>query len=96
MGRPVLTTNVALTTDFTPITVPEAFPADVLYGVVMGCTSSGIFINWLRANSSDSTEPVTCRDGKEGYEISARKGSTIFYAKVASGTGTLELEWWVF
>jgi hypothetical protein len=52
------------------------------------------FVEWQRSNASDATYWATCDKAKEAVNVACNQGATPFYAKVGSGTATLEVEWW--
>lgn len=93
MSRLLATTNVSLTTSAAAVTAPTTLGAKTV-AVVAGARSSGAWVEWVRQAASDSTYSATCPDFKEALDISVNPGQTPFYAKVASGTATLEVEWW--
>ena len=93
ISRLLETTNVSLTTAAAAVTAPGDL-AWKTTSIVAGCRSGGAFVEWERQAASDSTYSSTCLDSKEAINISVNPSQTPFYAKVASGTGTLEVEWW--
>lgn len=93
LSRLLATTNVSLTTAAAAVTAPTSLTAKVT-GIVVGAVSGGAFVAWLRQAASDSTYSATCLASKEYIDLTCSAGATVFYGKLASGTATLEVEWW--
>ena len=96
MGTPLTlieTTNVSLTTAAAAVTAPADMNCTATYAVC-GAVSSGAFVTWRRQKASDSTYSALCHDSKTSINVLANNGQTPFFAKVPSGTATLEVEWW--
>ena len=93
LSRLLATTNVSLTTSAAAVTAPTDLTAKAVC-VVVGARSSGAWVEWVRQAGASSTYSATCPDFKEAIDLLVSAGATPFYAKVASGTATLEVEWW--
>ncbi len=93
LSQLLVTTEVSLTTSTKAVTAPTTM-AHKSVSVVVGCRSGGAWVEWLRQAASGSTVNSPCLDSKESLDLSVNPGQTPFYAKMASGTGTLVVEWW--
>ena len=93
LSRLLDVTNVSLTTSGAAVTAPADLEMKI-GGVIAGARSGGAFVEWERGAAIDATYFATCLDSKEAIDLACNKKSTPFYAKVGSGTATLEVEWW--
>ena len=87
------TTNVSLTTAATAVTAP----ADLKWAtvdVVLSAESGGSLVAWERQPEETSVDSKFCSAIESSLSIRANPGQTIFWAKMASGTATLDVEWW--
>ena len=93
LSRLLATTNVDLSTSAAAVTAPAALDW-ATDSVVVSAEASGSHIVWERQVASDSSLSKMCAAGETSLNIKANPSQTIFYAKLSSGTGTLDVEWW--
>ena len=87
------TTNVSLSTAAAAVTAPATLDFSTA-AVVVAAESGGYLVEWERQKTASSTYSAFCDAAKEAIPIKANPSQTIFYAKVSSGTATLDVEWW--
>lgn len=94
LSRLVATKNIELTTTPVALIGPDELNLKSEY-VGFACLDNGLFREWQRQPLEDSEHCSTRPDAIEMDRIRMGKGQTIFWVKVESGTGTLEVEWWI-
>ena len=86
------TTNVPLDTDAIAVTAPTGI--EKVKNIVLSAESGGSLVVWERQKAVDSTYSKFVPASETSIEISLNPGQTPFFAKVTSGTATLDVEWW--
>ncbi|MCG8618559.1 MAG: hypothetical protein MI802_20255 [Desulfobacterales bacterium] len=87
--------TVPLTTSAAQVTVPADLSQDSSL-ITIGCRSAGAFVEWeMIPNGKSGADGETYPNEKKFIPMEIKPGKELFQARVASGTGTLEIGFWI-